>query len=66
MLGMELSGIEPLSAMGIDFPIIHRFSFSNPRSRNRLLSRTMGFSSKVLVNSSTRDDELTHPLGFGL
>jgi hypothetical protein len=40
---MELTGVEPVSALGINTPIIHRFSFSNPQSGNRHLSPTVGF-----------------------
>ena len=41
---MELMGIEPMSAMGIDPPLIHRFSLSNPQGGKRSLSRTVGCS----------------------
>jgi len=47
---MELTGVEPVSALGISTPLIHRFSFSNPRSGNRSLSRTMGCSGNVLAS----------------
>jgi hypothetical protein len=40
---MELTGVEPVSALGINTPIVHRFSFSNPQSGNRQLSQAMGF-----------------------
>ena len=45
---MELTGVEPVSALGISTPLIHRLSFSDPRSGNRSLSRTVGCSGKVL------------------
>jgi hypothetical protein len=48
---MELTGVEPVSALGINTPFIHRFSFSNPRSGNRLLSQTVGCSGEVLVSN---------------
>jgi hypothetical protein len=47
---MELTGVEPVSALGIGTSLIHRFSVSDPQRGNRPLSRTMGFSSKVLAN----------------
>ncbi len=46
---MELTGVEPVSALGISTPFIHRFSASNPQRGNRPLSRTMGCSGKVLA-----------------
>ena len=48
---MELTGVEPVSALVIDSPIAHRLSFSYPRSGNRPLSRTVGCSGKVLASS---------------
>jgi hypothetical protein len=36
---MELTGVEPVSKLGINASFIHRFSFSNPRSGNPTLSR---------------------------
>ena len=41
---VELMGIEPMSAMGIDPPLIHRFSLSYPQGGERSLSRTVGCS----------------------
>ena len=43
-LGMELTGVEPVSALSINTPLIHRFSPSNPQGGNRHLSRTVGCS----------------------
>jgi hypothetical protein len=60
---VELTGVEPVSKLGISIPIVHRFSFSNPRSGNRSLSRTAGCSGKVFAKSSTRDGDLAQPLG---
>ena len=48
---MELTGVEPVSAMVIRTSFVHRFSFIYPRSGDRLLSQAMGFSSEVLVSS---------------
>lgn len=45
---MELTGVEPVSALGINTPLVHRFSLSNPQGGNRPLSRTMGFSGDFL------------------
>lgn len=53
--GMEPTGVEPVSALGINQPIVHRFSSSNPQSGNHPLSRMMGFPSKVLTDEPTRD-----------
>jgi hypothetical protein len=61
---MELTGVEPVSALGINTPLFHRFSFSDPRSGNRPLSRTVGCSGKVLARKPTRGSRLAHPLGF--
>ena len=47
---MELTGVEPVSALVIITSLIHRFSFSRPRSGNRLLSQTVGCSGKVFAN----------------
>lgn len=49
ILKVELTGVEPVSALGISTPFIHRFSFSDPRSGNRPLSRTVGCSGKGLA-----------------
>ena len=45
---MELTGVEPVSALGSDLPLIHRLSFFYPRSGDRRLSPTVGCSSKGL------------------
>lgn len=47
---MELTGIEPVSALAIRTPFIHRFSLSRPQGGSRQLFLTMGFSSEVLAN----------------
>ncbi len=60
---MELTGVEPVSALVISASLIHRLSFSNPRSGNRLLSQTMGCSGEVLAKYPTRGVYLVHPLG---
>ncbi|EDX78339.1 hypothetical protein MC7420_6992 [Coleofasciculus chthonoplastes PCC 7420] len=39
---MEPTGIEPVSALGIYLPIIHRFSPSHPQGGNHPLSRMVG------------------------
>ncbi len=44
ILEMELTGVEPVSALSINTPLIHRLSPSNPQGRNRHLSRTVGCS----------------------
>lgn len=50
MYKMELMGIEPMSSMGIDPRIVHRFSLSYPQGGNRSLSRTVGCSGEVFAN----------------
>ena len=45
---MELTGVEPVSALSNNTPLIHRLSLSNPLGGNRSLSRTVGCSGKVL------------------
>ena len=52
---MELSGIEPLSALGINPPIVHRFSPSNPQGKNQPLSRLVGCSGNILISQLSRD-----------
>lgn len=47
---MELTGVEPVSALGINTSLVHRFSVSDPQRGNRPLSRTIGFSGKVLAS----------------
>ena len=50
---MELTGVEPVSKLGINTPLIHRFSFSSPRSGNPTLcpvGRTPGFDLKLVSN----------------
>lgn len=61
---MEPTGIEPVSVLGINLPIVHRFSLSNPRGGNRYLSLAVGFSGVVFASPSTGDKVLAHPLGF--
>lgn len=39
---MEPSRVELLSKLGIDCPIVHRFSSSDPQSGNHLLSQMAG------------------------
>jgi hypothetical protein len=64
MYNMELMGVEPMSAIGIYFRIIHRFSLSNPQGGNRSLSRTVGFFNVIFTNKPTKENLLVHPLGF--
>ncbi len=52
---MELTGIEPVSSLGIDSPFIHRLILSNPQGGNRSLSRTMGCTGLVLASQPTRE-----------
>jgi hypothetical protein len=50
---MELTGVEPVSKLGINIPLIHRFSFSSPRSGNPTLypvGRIPGFDLKLVSN----------------
>lgn len=61
---MELTGVEPVSALGSNTSLIHRFSLSDPQGGNRHLSPTVGFSSKVLANLMTRGIKPEHPLGL--
>jgi len=61
---VELTGVEPVSALGISTPFIHRLSFSDPRSGNRPLSRTVGCSGKVLA--SNRPEAVNWSIRWGL
>jgi hypothetical protein len=36
---VELTGVEPVSKLGINTPLIHRLSSSNPQNGNSPLSR---------------------------
>ena len=63
---MELTGIEPVSKLGTDPPLVHRFSLSNPQGGNRSLSRTMGCSDLILASKPIGENLLEHPLGVGL
>jgi len=47
---MELGRIELPSKAGIDFPIVHRFSLSNPLGGNYPLSRIVGCSGMFFPN----------------
>ncbi len=65
---MELTGVEPVSALGISTSFVHRFSVSDPQRGNRSLSRTVGFFGNVLasyrpkaVNWSIRWGLVHHP-----
>ena len=49
---MELTGVEPVSKLGINIPFIHRLSLSDPQGGNCLLSRTMGFSGDFLCQQA--------------
>ncbi len=60
---VELRRVELLSALGIITTLIHRFSFSYPRSGNRPLSRTMGFSGISLSQSA--DQRQPHEASVG-
>jgi hypothetical protein len=39
---MELTGVEPVSALSINAPFVHRFSLSDPLGGNRFLFQTVG------------------------
>lgn len=52
---MELTGIEPVSALAICTPFIHRFSLSSPQGGSRQLFLTMGFSGEVLASQPPED-----------
>lgn len=47
---VEPTGIEPVSALGIDLPLIHRLSPSDPQGGNRSLSRTVGYFGNILAS----------------
>jgi hypothetical protein len=47
---MELGRVELPSALGIYFPIVHRFSPSNPGDGGDPLSRIAGCFGKVLAD----------------
>jgi hypothetical protein len=51
---MELGRVELPSALGINLPLIHRFSPSNPRGGRDPLSRITGCSGIFLVVGQTR------------
>ncbi len=61
---VDPSRIELLSKLGIDPPLIHRFSLFYPQGGERSLSRTVGCSGKVFATKSARGNLLAHPLGF--
>ena len=46
---MEPSRVELLSRLGIDFPLFHRFSPSDPQGGNHHLSLMAGFSGEVFT-----------------
>jgi hypothetical protein len=56
---MELTGVEPVSALGINIPLIHRFSLSDPQGGNRHLSPTVGFFGEVLAGSLPKETNLS-------
>jgi hypothetical protein len=51
---MELGRVELPSALGIYFPLIHRFSPSNPWGGRDPLSRITGFFGEVLAAQPTK------------
>lgn len=61
---MELTGVEPVSALGISTALIHRLSPSHPQDGNRPLSRTMGCSSEVLAGN--RPEAVSQGIRWGL
>jgi hypothetical protein len=61
---MELTGVEPVSALDINIPFIHRFSLSNPLSGNRHLSPTVGFFSDFLADCPLKETSLSIRWGF--
>lgn len=61
---VEPTGIEPVSALGIDLPFIHRFSPSDPQGGNHPLSRMTGCFGEVFASKPTKGNLLAHPLGF--
>lgn len=63
---MEPSRVELLSRLGINFPIIHRFSSSDPQSKNHHLSLMVGCSGEVFTQQPTRSSYRVHPLGLCL
>ena len=63
-LPVEPTGIEPVSALGIDLPFIHRLSPSDPLGGNHPLSRMTGCFGEVFANKPTKGSLLAHPLGF--
>ena len=61
---MEPTGIEPVSKLGINLPLIHRFSLSDPQGGNHPLSRMTGCTGFILASKSTSEGLLEHPLGL--
>ncbi len=49
---MEPTGIEPVSAMGIDLALVHRLSSVDPWSGDRQLSLTVGCSGEVFTRAN--------------
>jgi hypothetical protein len=58
---VELTGVEPVSKLGINTSLVHRFSFSDPRSGNPSLSRWRDLWLS-LNQAPTRKTGLKHPL----
>ena len=63
---VEPTGIEPVSALGIDLSIAHRLSPSDPQGGNHPLSRMTGCFGEVFARKPTKGSFLAHPLGVGL
>ncbi len=60
---MELTGVEPVSALSNHASLIHRYSLSNPQGGSFPLSRKQDASMKVLAGAPTEGSLPEHPLG---
>jgi len=61
---MEPSRIELLSRLGIDRPLFHRLSCSDPHNRAHLLSQMKGFSGEVFSLYRPETVEASNRWGF--
>jgi len=60
---MELTGVEPVSALSNHVSLIHRYSLSNPQGGSFPLSRKQDASVKVLADAPTEESLPARPLG---
>lgn len=63
---VELGRVELPSALGINFPLIHRFSPSSPLGGSDPLSRTTGFFGIVLAKEADQRQLVSASVGVYL